>query len=214
MPVNRVVGSHNRIGASLPYCDFKAFQVDLPKGSLRHDRIHLAAMLLLVIAGEMLQRSVRAASHHPPCTRSGKSSRNQRVLREVLEVAPIKRTASNIETRSQQGVYVVSQQLLAFQNIQFFDQIHIPGCGKQGPNGNLGRLLPGVHPNSGWSIRRTTYRNAVTQQTVAYAPEGGSRTWCDQRTAHAFSSNDGSQVLIAKLGDKGFHSDCPVMHIS
>ncbi|MNC24946.1 hypothetical protein D3C75_730180 [compost metagenome] len=63
--VHRVVRSHDRVRTALFDGDFEAFQINLAQCAFRHNRIDLAAVFLLVVAGKMLQRSIRAAFVDP-----------------------------------------------------------------------------------------------------------------------------------------------------
>ena len=66
MPVDRVVRGHDRIRSAFLHGDFKALQVNFPQRALGYDRIDLTPVLLLVVAGKMLQRRVGAALENSP----------------------------------------------------------------------------------------------------------------------------------------------------
>ncbi|MNJ46673.1 hypothetical protein D3C77_418080 [compost metagenome] len=73
MPINRVIRGHDRIRAAVLHSDFEALQIDFPQGAFGYDRVHLAPVLLLVVAGKMLQCGVRSAFNDPPSTSCGKN---------------------------------------------------------------------------------------------------------------------------------------------
>ncbi|MNI29291.1 hypothetical protein D3C73_831060 [compost metagenome] len=214
MSVNRIIGGHDRVGSALFYRNLKALQINLTDRTFRYNGIHLAAVLLLVIAGKVFEGGIRAAFHNSARAGCRKNPGNQRVLRKILKVASIKRTAADIQSRPEQSVHTVSDQLLAFHNIQLFNQLGIPGSCKQCTDWNLSCLVSAVHPDPGRAVCRTSYRNAVVEQLVADPAKSRSRTRCNQRAAHSLTPDNDRQILIAQLGDEGCHVYFSIMHIS
>ncbi|MNW49081.1 hypothetical protein D3C74_264840 [compost metagenome] len=80
MPVDRVIGGHDRIGTALLHRHFEALQIYFPERAFRHDSIYSTTVLLLIVTCEMLQRSIGAAFFNTAGARYSKCSGNKRVL--------------------------------------------------------------------------------------------------------------------------------------
>ena len=71
LPVDLVVGSHDRPRASLGDRHLKSRQIDLPQGALVHDSVHRHAALLLGVHGKVLDAGVDALALYALHIRSG-----------------------------------------------------------------------------------------------------------------------------------------------
>ena len=92
-PVDLVVGGHHGPDAGLPYGGFEGDEVDLPKGPLGDLGADGHPLVLLVVAGEVLDAAPDPAPLHPLDVGDGEAGRQQRVLGEGLEGAPGQRRA-------------------------------------------------------------------------------------------------------------------------
>ena len=102
--VDLVVGGHHGPDAGLPYGGFEGGEVDLPQGALGDLGADRHPLVLLVVAGEVLDAAPDPAPLHPLHVGDGEAGRQQRVLGERLEGAPGQRRAHDADRRPQQHV--------------------------------------------------------------------------------------------------------------
>src|SRR5690606_37415464 len=88
------------------------------------------------------------------------------------------------------------------------------GSGQQCSDRYLGRLIPAIHTDARWPIRRAAYRDSKVQQLITHSTKGRSRARRHQRADHTLAPNDRRQVLIAELSDKSFYAHFAFMNVS
>jgi hypothetical protein len=99
--VDLVVSAHHRPRVRPGDHALEAGQIDLPERALVHLRTHRQPVRLLVVHREMLDRSAYALALDPLDQRGAEGPGQQRVLREVLEVATAQRRALDVDARAQ-----------------------------------------------------------------------------------------------------------------
>ena len=80
LPVDGIIGAHDRPGVCFLHDHLKASEVDLPQGSQRDTRIAVLPVRFLVVAGKMLDAGRYAHRLNAPDLRTGDLARQIRIL--------------------------------------------------------------------------------------------------------------------------------------
>ena len=117
--VQRVIGCHN--GAGMPLFDgnFKAAQIDFPQSTFRYNRFNEVTPVLLIVRCKMFDGSGYTPAVHPAQLSTGHFAGQQRIFREILEVAAVQRMAVNVDARAKQRIHMVFAQLQPFHRVEF-----------------------------------------------------------------------------------------------
>ena len=105
--VDPVVGAHDRPRVGGPDDPLEPAQVDLPQRPLVDVGAHPQAVGLLVVRGEVLQRRADALALQAADQRRTEHAADQRVLRQVLEVAATQRRALRTTDHQPRGTAVL-----------------------------------------------------------------------------------------------------------
>ena len=136
-----VVGGHHRPGAGLVDRPFERGHVQLTEGPLVELDAEGVAFRLGVVADVVLRAAADAvrleAAHEGRRDPAGQ----QRILGELLEVAPAERGAMQVDRRAEQDVDALRPGLAGQQRADFADQLFIPARGQGGRAGKAGRRL-------------------------------------------------------------------------
>ena len=157
---------------------------------------------LLVVRRKMLHRCKRAAFFDSPCHCCRKTSGHIRIFTEILKIASVQRIAVDINSRSEQSVYFVCNQLFSFHHIKFFHHWNVKRTCKQCSDWKLCCLQSALHTDTGRSVCTADSRDSIFIQAVADTSKCGCRTRCYFRAAHSFPAHDRGKFLFGQLRDK------------
>lgn len=124
--VDEVVRRHDRPGPGLRDDDPERREVDLPERALVDHGVRDHATQLLGVHREVLGARGDAVGLDPAHVAGGHPAREQRVLGEVLEVAPAERRALDVEARAEQHVHVLRRGLGAERGAHALGQLDVP----------------------------------------------------------------------------------------
>ena len=130
--VQPVVGAHHHPRVGFPDGDLEAAQVDLPQRPFVDDRIDHHAPRLLVVGCEVLDAGTDALRLGSFDHRGGQFTREQRILREVLEIPATPRVALDIDPRAEDYGDIVGETLDPECDADFVQQVRIPRAGQRG----------------------------------------------------------------------------------
>ena len=138
LPVYKVVGAHNGSGLPLPDGDFKGGKVKLPQGPLVQDAVGIEALVLLIVAGEVLQAGPHPVFLGGGNKGSGQLSGEEGVLAQVLEIPAAEGIALDINARAQ---HHADAEFLRFLRHGFPHpgrQLRVPAPGQRHGGGEAG----------------------------------------------------------------------------
>lgn len=87
--VDDIIACHNQTRVSFFHRNFKSTQIQLPQRPFRDDALGLHPLVLLIVAGKMLDRSGHAIFMHPPQLGSRQLSGNKWVFRKILKIPAV-----------------------------------------------------------------------------------------------------------------------------
>ena len=143
--VHGVVGAHDGGGPPLAYGDLKAAEVQLPERAIVHDAVGGKALVLLAVAGEVLETGARALGLDAADEGGGELAREQRVLGEVLEVPPAERAALEVRARAENEAHALRERLPAKGRAYLKEQLLVPAAGGEHGGGEAGGGQGAVH---------------------------------------------------------------------
>ncbi len=136
--VKLVVGAHDRPGTAFLHGNLEVLEVNFPEGAAAHQGVVLCPVGLLVVGRKVFGRCAHAVTLDAPDIGGGHLPAQQRVFREVLEVAAAQRVAMDVHAGSQQHVHTVFQRFIAQYGGGFLHQFRVPGTGHERPHGKTG----------------------------------------------------------------------------
>ena len=125
--VDLVVGGHHRPHAGLPHGGLEGDEVDLPQRALGDLGADGHPLVLLVVAGEVLDAAPDPTALHPPHVGDGQAGRQQRVLGEGLEGPSGQRRPHDADRRPEQDVDALGARLGGQHPAQASHQRRVPG---------------------------------------------------------------------------------------
>ena len=137
--VEPVVGGHDPEGAALTDGQLEGEEVDLAQGPLVDHRVDGAALELGLVACEVLDRRGHALGLHPADEGGRGPSRQQRVLRVALEVAPGQRRPVDVDRGGEQDAACLAARLLAQHRPYLLNQVGVPRGAQGRSAGSAGR---------------------------------------------------------------------------
>ena len=129
--VDEVVGAHDRARLGGPAHDLEARQVDLAHRALVHDGVRGHAAQLLGVDGEVLGACCRSRGLDAFDEAGGHASGEDRVLGEVLKVAPAQGRTLDVQAGAEQDVDAEAARLKAQRLSHLTGQVGVPGGGKR-----------------------------------------------------------------------------------
>ena len=141
-----IVGAHHCPGLSFLHGDFKGGQVDLPQRPLVDLAVRGEALVLLTVAGEVLQACADPVFLHPPDVACAEPAGQVRILREVLETASAQRIPPDADAGAQHESDLVGRRFLAYRFADLREKRGIPAAagGRRGRKARRG--IRTVHP--------------------------------------------------------------------
>ena len=124
--VHLVVGGHHGPDAGLLYGVFEGDEVDLPEGTLVDLGADRHPLVLLVVAGVVLDAAGDPAVLHAPHVGDGEAGGEERVLGEGLEGAAGQRRADDADRRAEEDVDVLGAGLGGEDRAEAPDQLGVP----------------------------------------------------------------------------------------
>ena len=125
--IDLVVRGHHRPNAGLAHGGFEGDEVDLPECPLGDLGADGHPLVLLVVAGVVLDAAPDPGSLHPPHVGDGQARRQQRVLGEGLEGASGQRRTRDADRRSEQHVDALGVCLGGQHVAEALHQRRVPG---------------------------------------------------------------------------------------
>ena len=126
-PVDLVVGGHHRPDAGLSHGGLEGDEVDLAERALGDFGADGHPLVLLVVAGVMLDAASDPSALHPAHVGDGQAGREQRVLGEGLEGASGERGPGDADGRPEQDVDALGLRLGGQHRAQALHQRRVPG---------------------------------------------------------------------------------------
>ena len=111
--VDLVVGGHDRAGLAAFDGDLEREQVGFAMGGRIDERVEPVAVGLVAVQREVLDRRDHALALDPGDRLAGEHAAEQRVLGQVLEVAPVARVAREVDAAGQHHVEAAAARLAA-----------------------------------------------------------------------------------------------------
>ena len=164
--VDLAVGGHYGLCTALFDSYLKAPQVYLPQRPLADCRIKEMPVRFLIVAAEMLYRALNAytVQTFQFCRRH--LAREERVLREILEVPAVQRVTVYIHSGTQQAVYLVGTHLKTHHREQFSQQRLVQGCRDKCAVGQAESLCAHIKAHARRSVRTAPRRHFQFSQPV------------------------------------------------
>ena len=134
-----VVGAHHRERPALAHSRLERRQVDLPQRPLVHLHVDRAAVLLLVVDGEVLDAGDRLLGLHALHVAHGHAAGEPRVLAEVVVVAAAQRRSLDVERGAEDHVLAARAGLVPDHAAVGVGQLGVPGRGEGHADGHRGR---------------------------------------------------------------------------
>lgn len=125
--VDPVVRAHQRRRTRPFDYSFEYAEVDFPQGAFVDPRVCAHSIGFLVVGGEMLHGGPDPSGLDARGQGGGQFSRQQGVLREVLEVPPAQRGAFQVHARPQDHADALRLRLLGQRPADLGEQRHVPG---------------------------------------------------------------------------------------
>ena len=141
--VDIVIGGHHRPGLALLDGNLETLEVDLTEGTLGNAGIVAHAVGLLIVGSEVLDACTHVVLLHTGDIGTGSLTSHHGVLRVVFEVTATEGVAHDVQGRGQQHVGTILLHLLADGLTHLFDELGVPGRGKQGADGEVGTVIGG-----------------------------------------------------------------------
>ena len=167
--VEFVVRGHDRPRLRLLYDDFERTEVHLAQCAGRDDRIVVETVGLLVVRDEVFYRGAYALLLDAVYDRCGNFSCQQRVFREVFEIAAVQRVALQVHAGAEQYVRTVFVHLFPHRVAYAADKDRIPCRGQQradrklrGVKGLCGTVACGRNADPRRAVREDDRRHAET----------------------------------------------------
>jgi len=110
--VQSVIRRHYAKRIALADCDFKAFQVYFAQGALADYGIGLIAVILLVVAGEMLYTRRNSLRLYSTDNCGSHFSGNERVLGEIFKISSAKEIPMDIHSGSKPDAELIFSRFL------------------------------------------------------------------------------------------------------
>jgi hypothetical protein len=130
--VELVVTRHQGKRFTLFHGNLKAAQVDFAQSALRHILIDAKAVILLVVAAEVLDRRTYAGlGLHTAHIGGGHFAGDEQVLGVIFKVAATQRIAVDFHGRGQQQRDAELDQLVGHSRADFLQQRRVPALGQQ-----------------------------------------------------------------------------------
>ena len=145
LAVQAVVGAHDGGGLCLLHGQLEAAQVYLAERPLVHRAVRGKALVLLVVAGEVLETGARALGLDALDEGGGKHAREQRVLGEVFEVPAAERAALYVGAWAEHEADALRQRLPRYGGAYAAHEFRVPAAGGEHRRGKTGRRLGAVH---------------------------------------------------------------------
>ena len=133
--VDPVVGAHHGPRPRGGDDPFEGGQVDLPQRPLVDLGRHGHPVRLLVVRGEVFERGTHAPALDAAHERRAELAGEQRVLGEVLEVAPAQRRALHVHSGAEQHRDLLRPALVTQRDADAGEEVDVPGRGEPGRRG-------------------------------------------------------------------------------
>ena len=194
-----VIGTHDGPCPTLCHRRLEGRQVDLVKGTIAHDNVHLMAILLVVVqrivlhtGGHALRLETLHIGHHH-------TGGEQRVLTHILEVPSTERRTIDVDTRTEDDALLTIEGLLTEALAIEARHLGVP-CGRQTGQCGEGHTrvvgLSGLHPLVPEHIGTNTMRTVV-------GPEVREAQTLHTRTGELRLRMDHSDLLIERHPGQG-----------
>ncbi len=138
-PVDRVVSRHHRPWARFCDRDPERLEIDLMQGSIIDLCADRKALVLLVVADEMLDTGADSFALDPPDIGRRDRPGQHRVLGEALEVPPGDGNAGDVHSGSEKDVGALGGRLVGERPPHLLDQSRVPGRSHRGTHGKARR---------------------------------------------------------------------------
>ena len=132
LPVHLVVGRHEGGRVRGRDHDLEATQVQLAQRALVDDRVDHHPGSLLVVRGVVLGAGGHPLGLDAAHEGGGQHARQQRVLGEVLEVAPAAWMPLEVQARAEQDGHILGAGLAPQCRADLLEQCGVPGAGQRG----------------------------------------------------------------------------------
>ena len=116
--VDRAVCRHDAECTRFPQGNRKAFEIQFPQRTLGHNGFRVISAIFLIVARKMLDSAANTAALQALDDRRRHFTRQQRIFRKILEVAPVQRMPMQIHARCKQQVNAVAAHFLPRPRIQ------------------------------------------------------------------------------------------------
>ena len=163
-PVDLVVGGHHRPDAGLSHGGLEGDEVDLAERALGDFGADGHPLVLLVVAGVMLDAAPDPSALHPAHVGDGQAGREQRVLGEGLEGASGERGPGDADGRPEQDVDALGPRLGGQHRAEALHQRRVPGRADGRAAGQRQRTPPdeAVAPDARRAVGHLEGPNAET----------------------------------------------------
>ena len=209
--VEPVVRGHHRPGLRLLHGYLEVPEIEPPEHVFRHPGIVPETIGFLVVGGKMLHRSAYSLALDALHIRSGHPTAQERVFREILEVAAAQRVPHQVHARGQHHVHPVLQGLVADSRPHTLDKVHVPAGGQERADRETraveslrNTLAAGFYTHPGGPVRQDDGRNPQPGHGAGHArcPGNGNLGTRDARK-HALVSRPHHQGGLFFQGEQG-----------
>ena len=147
--VDQVVRAHHAQHARTLDRGLEGGQVQFTQRAIADRLVHVQAVGLLAVRGEMLGAGRHVGFLHALDVADGLLGGEHRVLAHVFEVAAAQRAALDVDRGPQDHVLAAASRLLAQRHAGRIGQVGVPGGGKRRAGGQVGHVVARVvqrHP--------------------------------------------------------------------
>ena len=119
----------------------------------------------------------------------------------------------NVHAGAQQAVNAIAAKLQSFPGKKRLIQLLVEATGKAGPVWQGKGVRSAVHADPARTVRAAGNWNAIGLKSSGYTAKGTGDAGGNFGRTHALSANDGTQVLVTKLGEELLHGNTPFCRI-